>query len=770
MSSRPMPACRRAMRGLMITIAFATVFAVFAGRCAAVNVGDLKAIVTAAEPTELEKKAAEELSGYLKKMYGVALPVEAREAIDAETTGVILLGEGPAVASGAVSEAELKKVRWDGYVIKVADGRIAIAGPRGLATLFGVAGFLEHLGARFYGPMETIPDSKGKPVEDFTLTDKPAWEFRRVGGDWKLRTSNMDLADPRKGADPELFTKEAHSDLYVDHTAGYLLPIDLYFKEHPEYFALINGKRSPAPRMNKDGSGPSDANVTPCLSNPDVIRICTERMLAWMEKNPEKRFFCMTYGDTAKFCECEKCGKLDVVPGQYMDRKLHWVNPVARAVARKHPDKVLLVWAYQTATHPPLREKPESNVIICYAPWYGQSTICRMHPYSICGRNVIASGDMEAWFRDAPGNLGVYDYPTRRPQLHAFPYKIKWWSKRGFRGIYQCGGPYRLRWLKLFIKARLLWDPELDPEKLQDEFCKAYYGPEAGKLMSEHFRDWYAEFVDTGTHRPREDPEFPTRALARINRIEELGGKALLRLKAFHSGRFSLMDFPWEQQEGVKEIQKYEVWYGKDLEEFKDRMSEGAWGEGPAFKPIEPEIGYQGYERGKLWLAKPHVARRGYKDDDKLTHIEAIVRPDSADARKTAERVQECIEAIYGVKLPIRGIEVNAETRGVIVVGRKDALASKLVSEKDLAAAGATGAVVRGRDGRIAVTAAKDANGSASVDALLYVLRMRHGGPRLGRKMPKSEVPVIREFTLIDWPPFGPHPEASGHRDGANRP
>ena len=370
----------------------------------AIDVAKLKAIVTAPDPAPLEQQAAAELGKYLKKMYGVELPVQARGDIGPKTRNVILLGAKAVQAAGAITADELRKVQWDGYVIKARTGRVALAGPRSRATLFAVSGLLEHLGARFYGVTETIPSLKGKPIKEFTLSDKPVFEYRR-GHQWTLKTNSADLADPRKGATPELFTKAAGSNLWLDHTAGYLVPIDLYFDKHPEYYALVRGKRIACGRGKL-----SDRDVVLCLSNPDVIRISTERMLAWMDKNPEQRFFCMTYGDTGTFCQCAQCKKLDPVPGQYADRLLHWINPVARAVAKKHPDKALLALAYLNYQEAPKRLKPESNVIVLYTPWWGLSTLCRRHPYSMCFRSVIAARQMEDWLKWAPGSLGVYDY------------------------------------------------------------------------------------------------------------------------------------------------------------------------------------------------------------------------------------------------------------------------------------------------------------------------------------------------------------------------
>lgn len=107
--------------------------------------------------------------------------------------------------------------------------------------------------------------------------------------------------------------------------------------------------------------------------------------------------------------------------------------------------------------------------------------------------------------------------------------------------------------------------------------------------------------------------------------------------------------------------------------------------------------------------------------------------------------------------MPIQDRAANTDTRGVIVLGRAAALASGLVDEADFKAAGPDGVVVRGMDGRIVLAATQDRNMPTAAEALLYILRSRHGGvEQLGSRLPTSPVPIIRAFTLIDWPPLGP--------------
>jgi len=718
-----------------------------AGARGQTDVRKLQAIVTAPEPTELEARAARELAGYLKKMYGVTLPVQARKDIGANTTGVILLGKDAAVAGGAITEAELKAVRWDGYVIKARGGRLALAGPRGLATLFAVSGLLEHLGARFYGVMETVPQPDSTVIADFALSDKPAYEFRFIRTAWQLKTSNLhgigrDWADPRKGANPELFTPEAGSDLWIDHSAAYLVPKLLYYDKHPEYYALLRSGK----RIAKDKF--TDHRTPLCLSNPDVMRISIERMLQWIEKNPEKRFFGVTYGDTRTWCACEKCRKLDGAKG-HADRLLHWVNGIARAVGKTHPDKVFVTHAYLSTQPAPSRVRPEPNVIVLYTPWYGQSIMGRRHPYTTCWESVIAATEMEGWLKVGPSSLGIYDYSLNRdlPQLHSREHEIKLWAKRGRRAFWQLGGgKKKFKALEDYVHARLLWDPSLDARQVEREFCDAYYGP-AGKFVHAYINAWYHEMVDTGTHKLRGDPAYPAKALKLLEQMTEAAkGTPYAKrvqndLRAFHQAKY------------CKDI------FGGSLEEFRARLAKGDWGTGEYFQPIEPEKGYEGYDREHLWLSKPRIHRRKFKHDWKLTRLEAIhTGGGAAGDLAVARKLQGMLKEIYGITLPVnpKPITIDTDTKGVILVGKRAALASGLITEADFATAGPDGAIARGLDGRVALAATRADNTAAALQPLLYILRKRHGGTETaGENLPKSRVPILREFTFLDWPPFG---------------
>ncbi|MGY8719774.1 MAG: DUF4838 domain-containing protein, partial [Verrucomicrobiia bacterium] len=109
---------------------------------------------------------------------------------------------------------------------------------------------------------------------------------------------------------------------------------DESFKTHPEWFALVNGKRRP-PQL--------------CTTHPEVI----DRMVAHV-LNGKQDIRHISPSDGGGFCECERCRALDV-PGllsydgktvQLSDRIFTYANEIARRVREANPEKGCGMFAY----------------------------------------------------------------------------------------------------------------------------------------------------------------------------------------------------------------------------------------------------------------------------------------------------------------------------------------------------------------------------------------------------------------------------------------
>jgi len=443
---------------------------------APVNVDKLKVVCVGAKPSPAEKQASRVLCELLKRLYGIDLKEVASLDGLAEQEPAIVLGRA-AVAAGLVSKGDLDRVRHGGYVIKCGDNRIAIAGETPWNTYFGVAGFLEKLGMRFYTSdisKAYTPKPETRIIKAFSIFDKPVFGYR---AGWKpiMRECSYITGDPRKALNPELFTKKAGSDLWIDHSAGYLIPKLLYYDQHPEYFA-----------MGKDGKRIAKNNFTDhrtplCLSNPDVIRISIERALKWVEMNPDNNQFGITYGDTGFWCQCPQCLKFDHAPGEYATRLLHWVNPVAKAIAKKYPNKIVTTFAYGGANKVPPKVRPEKNVWMVVATGAG---CLPFFDHALAQKTTIVK-NIEEWIAVAPGRVMVCEYlgayePAMLDQMTG---RLRYYKRIGLWAVKTTyGSPSNFKLLWNYVWSRMTWDPGQDAQMLARDFILFYYGSAADPL------------------------------------------------------------------------------------------------------------------------------------------------------------------------------------------------------------------------------------------------------------------------------------------------
>lgn len=386
---------------------------------------DLKAIVTAGQPSPLELLAANAVQQQLSKMLGVKIPVTSTAPLEGRT---IYVGRAATISAGMIKANELDALHSDGFVARMGEGRVALAGRNDWGTVYAAYAWLEQLGYRYFAPdLQVAPQLKTTKIADVVLIEEPSFAFRR-GVDWQLRGTTQEMI-----GDPRIPGKEAGVKLWIDHTAGLFVPRPKYLASHPEYYPL---RRDGTRGVTRD----SDGYVHLCLSNPQVIRITTEAALAWIEQQRERKYFFISQGDGHDWCQCDKCLAMDQAPGVYADRLLVWANHIAAAVKAKYPDKVLLALAYVGSDEPPLRERPADNVMVLYCPYWGIN-LSMAHPLTH-EFNSQALAQFKGWQRVAGDQLGVYDYNLGySPSWFAMAEKIKWYKTQGVRGIFLLGAP-----------------------------------------------------------------------------------------------------------------------------------------------------------------------------------------------------------------------------------------------------------------------------------------------------------------------------------------
>lgn len=449
-------------------------------------------IVVAKDASPSELHAAKELQTILHEISGATF--ELTHNLQAKGKH-IYIGHNPKTQQ--LFGIEPADEHSDRFTYLSEKGQILIYGSHQRGTMYGVYAFLENeLGVRWFTEDETkIPKRETYSFEKLSHTETPAIAIRHV-----MYKETEDAAwsahNRMNGGDATLGKAEwGGADAFWGiHTIGKLLPAKELFDQHPDYFALREGKRVP------------DAQL--CLTHPEVLRLATERLLKQIEQHPHYKVYDMSqndsWGDNA--CQCERCQALAKKFGAESGVWVWFVNQVAAAVKERFPDKMVGTFAYRYTRKPPVGITPADNVVIRLC----SIECCFAHSLESCPEkaNQHFLEDVKAWAQLAP-HLFIWDYVTSfshylipYPNFNALAPNISTYQQHHAIGIME-EGQYETKHgefseLRAYVLAKLLWNPTLSVQDLVSEFIEGYYGKAAETVMS-HYEQTMA-LVNKSTH------------------------------------------------------------------------------------------------------------------------------------------------------------------------------------------------------------------------------------------------------------------------------
>ena len=346
--------------------------------------------------------------------------------------------------------------------------------------MYGVMSFLENeFGCRWYTPGVSIIPPKDKLVFDrFDHSETPGV---RVRNDFYFEAFDPIWAARNKMNGAMSFRQQPGGveSYWGVHTFYPLMPPSEFFADHPEYYGLIKGKRI------------SDYTQL-CLSNPDVLKIITERIRKIMRENPEYLIYDISQNDWDDPCQCEKCQAIVKKEGSESGIIIWFVNQVAEAIEKEFPDKFIGTLAYRYTRTPPKNIHPRSNVVVRLC----SIECCFAHDFKTCPENQSFLRDLEAWSAIAP-HLYIWDYVVNfshyimpYPNFKVLQPNIQTFRENNSIGImeqaaYQGrGGEFSE--LRAYLISKLLWNPDCNVENVIDDFMYGYYG-RAGKYIRQYF-------------------------------------------------------------------------------------------------------------------------------------------------------------------------------------------------------------------------------------------------------------------------------------------
>ena len=446
-------------------------------------------IVVAANAIPSERYAAEELQRYVELISKVKLPI----VTDAERAGSrdILLGDN-AHLKKLNPKIDFAKLGHDGFVLRTLRNRLVIAGGQPRGTLYGVYALLEEkLGVRWFTPeLEVVPQRDRVVLPKLDETQIPALEYREDF--WREMMRNADFAARHRLNGNHHSLKDKHGGSAVAyypfvHSFDALIPPEL-FKEHPDYFPFIDGKRV-------------DGYVQRCLSHPEVLQMAIARVRQWIKEHPEATIISVSQNDTGKWCQCEKCKALDDAEGSPVASMIRFVNEIGAAIEPDHPNIRLDTLAYQYTRKPPKTLRPRSNVIVRLC----SIECCFAHPLESCpsNENRRFREDIIPWQPVAP-LLYVWDYTPNFahyqqpfPNFDVLQANVRFFVQHGLQGLfeqgnYSGGGQGEMGPLRAYVLAKLLWNPNTDVSRHINDFLQNYFGKAADSVRA---------YLDM-THRP----------------------------------------------------------------------------------------------------------------------------------------------------------------------------------------------------------------------------------------------------------------------------
>jgi len=400
-------------------------------------------ICVAEDASQRTQELAATLADYLSRISGAKFDLR---------TGI---GDD-CLALKVAAPKELAVFDRERYSIRSHAKGLLLTGTTETAVEHAVWDLLGRLGYRQFFPgktWEVVPRLENVRVE-LDVTESPAYHFRRIWygyGTWDYNRRPWEdwVRKNRLGGSLQLRSGHAYG--------GIIRAKQAVFDRHPEFYALVDGKRQVRPQAKL------------CIGNPRLRETVVAYAKEYFARRPEEACISMDPSDGGGWCECELCRAI----GSPSDRALLLANQVADAVRPR------FVGMYAYGYHsPPPTKRVAPNVLINAATAFikGGRTIEKIiSGWSAQGATIGIREyySVNTWDRDLPG-------AARGSNLEYLARTIPEFHRQGARFLnaessdnWGCNG------LGYYFAARCLWD--LDEasrrEAIVEDFLDRAFGP-----------------------------------------------------------------------------------------------------------------------------------------------------------------------------------------------------------------------------------------------------------------------------------------------------
>lgn len=328
------------------------------------------AIILPQAPHPTEQFAAEELQLWVKEISGAVLPMVTADEHDQSLPTRLVLGTAAAQDFGD----DLRRLAGsDGCAVRTRGTAIHLFGAIPKGTLNAVYTFLEHnsdiIWPRARHVVFSLDPSLTATRTD--ILDRPSstcrgWGFTVAGVKepdflWQVRNRN-NFGGQNRGPKHEQFGLFQETG---GHNFSKMIPAATYWDSRPEFFPVVNGRRT------------AKAGCL-CLSAPGLQAAFTENVLAKIAEAPGLSRFVLGIDDTWQTCECEDCRKSLTLPdGTALPssdpafKSTQWyqfVSPIIDQVYQRLGLQVKVYAYFYTAVPPKIKLPDSLCALICPVP------------------------------------------------------------------------------------------------------------------------------------------------------------------------------------------------------------------------------------------------------------------------------------------------------------------------------------------------------------------------------------------------------------------
>ena len=460
------------------------------------------AIVRVTEDDPCVTTAADELSSYIEKACGAALPVCTRSEFSGTGRARAIM-----ISSGDESLGD------EGFRLAIdEDGNIAIRGGVWRGSYYGALDLLEDIGWRFLVPGGSYFDNE-VPV------DRQEYLYEAEHVDLTAELNRTEIPSiPIRGGVCGLRQRNTYSTQFRAEYGGYGFTIRACHGLQINHNTIFSGEYEGLYK------GIGENMLQPCFTNEDILEAIDHYALWSVQTRLDagqtigKEIIDVDVaqwdGASHTFCKCKTCQEVYKIEKVHTGAFLRMVNRVAALLDENYPGVAASMLAYAGTDKLPAVTRPSHNVYVsfCFYDSDYYSACCQNHCLSgeECSiktgkviTNAPAAALLDEWLEVTdPKMIQIWYYPFihanycyNSPVLGVIRDDMAYLASKHVEHVYYCMGRngrvnngLLLEGLTEYLGAKFMWDASVsDEEELEiiREWFTISYGEDAGAELYE---------------------------------------------------------------------------------------------------------------------------------------------------------------------------------------------------------------------------------------------------------------------------------------------